>query len=327
MSSRMRLSLALCGAAFSCFAQGVQVGGPITGLVYDAPSKSLRQILGMPGAARLSSPLLSDVDWATVAPDGRTAVVLRQGAGWLVSSKNIGQDSAGTPIHGLLDSPQFSSWAEDSSSLVLYSNANRALQRVRLNVEAVEADPATPLSGVDGDVTAMAADKASGVVVITVAGVGVHLVGASGNATLLVATADASAIALEPGGKTLWVADRAGTQLVQVTQLGLSPESQVLISDPEKLADISALGLSFDQQRLYLANRATQLLYQFDRSASLLSESVALDAPANLLLPLGRSSLRLLGQRNKLGEPLYLLDERSGPGLFFVPAEEGDQQQ
>src|SRR5512145_1242237 len=121
MSFRTRLSLALCGAALSCLGQGIQVGGPITGMVYDAPSKSLRQILGMPGAARLGAPLLSEVDWASVAPDGRTAVVVVQGEARLVSSKDITQDSSGTPILGLLNAPQFSCWAEDSASLVLYS--------------------------------------------------------------------------------------------------------------------------------------------------------------------------------------------------------------
>ncbi len=326
MSFRTSLSLALCGAALSCFGQGIQVGGPITGLVYDAPSKSLRQILGMPGAARLGAPLLSEVDWASVAPDGRTAVVVVNGEARLVSSKDITQESPGAPIMGLLSAPRFSSWAEDSSSLVLYSAENRSLQWVRLNAQSVEADPAMPLTGFDGEVTAMAADKASAVTVLSVAGSGVYLVGSSGAATLLLPSAEVSAIALEPGGQTLWVADRTNAQLVQLTELGFTPTAQVLISDPEKLADISALGLSFDKRRLYLASRSTQLLYEFDRSAALLSEGIALDAPAELLLPLGRPSLRLLGQRGKLGAPLYLLDEKSGPGLFFVPAGEGEQQ-
>ena len=325
MFFRIRLSLALSAAALSCFAQGVQVGGPVTGLVYDTPSKSLRQIVGMPGAARLGPPLLP-VDWATVAPDGRTALVLVQGEVRLISSKDIGQDTAGTPVLGVLDAPQLSSWAEDSSSLILYSAANRSLQWVRLNAPSAEADPAVPVTGFDGDVTALAADKASGVTVISAIGTGVHMIGPSGSAILLLPAADASAIALEPGGKTLWVSDRASAQLLQVTKLGISPEVQVLSSDPEKMADISALGLSFDKQRLYLASRSTQLLYQFDRSAALLSEGIALDATASLLLPLGRPSLRLLGLRDKLGQPLYLLDERSGPGLFFVPAGEGEQQ-
>lgn len=327
MSFRTSLSLAFCAAALSCFAQGIQVGGPITGLVYDTPSKSLRQILGMPGAARLGPPLLAEVDWATVAPDGRTAVVVVQGEARLVSSRDLTQGSTGTPILGLLSAPLFSCWAEDSTSLVLYSAENRSLQRVRLISQSVEADPAMPLTGFEGDVTALAADQASAVTVLSVSGSGVYLIGSSGAATLLLPTLDASAIALEPGGQALWVADRTSAQIWQLTELGLTPASQVLISDPEKLADISALGLSFDKQRLHLASRSTQLLYQFDRSAAALSEGIALDAPADLLLPLGRPSLRLLGLRGKLGEPLYLLDEKSGPGLFFVPAGEGEQQQ
>jgi hypothetical protein len=323
----MRFSLPLFGVALSCLAQGPQMGGPITGLVFDSPSKSLLQILGIPGAARLSPPLLSEVDWASVAPDGSTAVILSQGQARLVSGKVLLQDPAGTRVDGLLDSPLFSCWADDSASLVLYSAANRALQWVRLSGKTAAAEPAVPLTGFDGDVTAIAADRSSNVVAVSVAPAGVYLIGSSGSATPLLLDVDASAIALEPGGKTLWVADRTAGRLLAVTNLGLAPETQQLISDPEKLAVISALGLSSDRKRLYLASRSTQQLYQFDLAGAFLSEGIALDAPASLLQPLGRPSLRLLGPRDKLDDPLYLLDENSGPGLFFVPANERGQAQ
>jgi hypothetical protein len=210
--------------------------------------------------------------------------------------------------------------------VVVYSAASRAVQWVRLNGGTAEADPAIPLTGVDGEVTAMVADKTSEVVVVSAGGKGVYLIGTSGSATPLLTGVDASALFLEPGGQTLWVADRSNSQLVQVTRIGVNPELQVLFSDPEKLADLSAIGLSSDKLSLYLASRSTQQLYQFDRSAGALSEGLALDAPASAMTPLGRSTLRLLGQRDKLGQPLFLLDERSGPGVYFVPAGEGEQQ-
>jgi len=324
MHCRIRLTTTLIGAALSCFAQGPQMGGPITGLVYDSPSRALLQVLGIPGAARLSPPLLSELDWASVAPDGRTAVVLSLGQARLVSSRDLGQNPSGSIISGILDSPQFSVWAEDSSSLVIYSAASRALQQVRLSGASLAADPAIPLTGFDGDVTAIAADTSSGVVAVSVAPAGVYLAGSSGSMTPLLLDVDASAIALEPGGKTLWVADRTAGRLLAVTNLGVSPDSQVLVSDPERLVEISTLGLSADRKRLYLASRSAQLLYQFDLAAALLLDGLALDAPASLLLPLGRPSLRLLGPRDKLGDPLYLMDENLGPALFFVPAGEGN---
>lgn len=322
----IRLSSAVCVFALSCFAQGFQIGGPITGLVFDAPSHSIRQVIGMPGAAHMSPALLSGVDWASVAPNALTAIVIRQGEARLISAADMGQDPAGTLIGGLLDAPQWSCWARDSSSVVLYSAATRAVQWVRFSAQAPVADAPITLTGVNGDITALAADATARVAVVAVAGSGIYRVTSQGTAQVLSVT-DASAIAMSPAGETLWVADRSNGQVLEVANPSSNPESRVLLVDAEKFADLSALALSSDSQRLYLASRSTQLLYWLDRSTSLLSEGITLDAPATLFSPLGRTSLLLLGTREKFGDPLYLLDEQSGPGVFFVPAGEGDPLQ
>jgi hypothetical protein len=88
------------------------------------------------------------------------------------------------------------------------------------------------------------------------------------------------------------------------------------------LADLSAMALSSDRKRLYLADRATRRLYVIDRSSASIDEGVALNEPATMLMPLGRPSILLLGQRTRLDEPLYVLDENAGPSVFFVPAME-----
>ena len=322
----VRLCSVVCGFALSCFAQGFQIGGPVAGYVFDAPTKSLRQVLGMPGAAHLSPALLTDVDWASVAPNGRTALVIRHGEARLVSSANVAQDPPGGAVEALYEPPQWSAWAQDSSAVVLYSANTRAVQWVRFNTQPPTLDPPIALDGVEGEVTALATDAASKVAVVAVAGAGVYRVTSEG-VVLVLPIADASAIAMSPGGETLWVADRSNGQVLEVADPGSNPESRVLLSDSERFADLSALALSSDNKRLYLASRSTRVLYWLDRSSSLLSEGIELDAPATLFSPLGRPSLLLLlGDRANLGDPFYLLDEQSGPGLFFVPAGEGDQQ-
>ena len=325
MSPTIRLSWALCGLALSCFSQSVQIGGPIAGFVFDAPTGSLRQVLGTPGAARLSPPLLSGVDWASVAPNGQMALVIRQGETRLVSRDNIGQDPAGTLVESVLEEPQFSAWAADSSAVALYSSATRSIQWLRFAAQTSTAEAPVPLTGVDGTVTAFAADASSGLALVVVEGAGVYRISSMDGTIQVLAVGDISAIALEPGGATLWAADRANAQVLQVLNPGSSePESSPLLADAEKLADVSALGLSSDRKQLYLASRTTRLLYGFDRSASLLSDGIALDTPVTELLPLGRASLLLLGARDKAGAALYVLDERSGPGIFFVPAPAGE---
>jgi hypothetical protein len=322
----MRLSWIFCGLALSCPAQSIQIGGPITGLVFDAPTASLRQVLGMPGAARLSPPALLDVSWATVAPSGRLALIMRQGEARLVSRDDLNQDPAGVAVESVVSEPQLSAWSSDSSTLVLYSPSARSIQWLRLAPQAASAEPPIPLTGVDGEVTALVADSSSRLAAVAVAGAGVYRVSATDGTTQLLAATDISALALEPGAaNTLWAADRANAQVLQVLNPGSSqPEVSTLLADPDKLADVSALGLSADRKLLYLASRATRLLYQFDRATALLADGIALDAPVTQLLPLGRTTLLLLGGRDSAEAPLYILDERSGPSIFFVPAAEGD---
>jgi hypothetical protein len=208
----------------------------------------------MPGAAVLERPLLPDVDWASVAPNGRIAVVMRQGETFVFS---VGTDQAETLIQGTVNSPLYASWAADSSRVALYSAASSSAQWIRLTPQGPVADPATPLSlGSDAEITAFAADEKSRLLILAVAGRGIYRAGASGDTVLLLPLADASAIAMEPGGQTLWVSDRANARLLQIADPASQSEFQVIGTDAERLADLSAIALSSDRQRLYLANRS-----------------------------------------------------------------------
>ena len=295
------------------------MSGPITGLVFDKPSRSLRQVIGIPGAASLGRPILEDVDWASIAPSGRVALVIRQGEARLYSA---GTDPTEILVQGTVDSPMHSAWAADSSTVAIYSATASSVQWVRLTQQGPIADPAVPLSWTDADVTAFAADEKSRLLILAVAGRGVYRIGASGEPVLLLPLVDASALALEPGGQTLWISDRTSSQLLQISEPASASEAKVLGTDAERLADLSAIGLSSDRKSLYLANRSTRRLYILDRPSAAISEGVGLYATATLLTPLGRPSVFLLGPRSNVGESLYILDEAAGPDIFFVPAAE-----
>lgn len=316
MSPASRLGWALCGLALSCFSQTLQISGPSTGLVFDAPTGSLRRILGNPGAARLSTPLLSGLDWASVAPDGVSAVISLQGETRLVTAADLD----GSPIDAVLPEPRFSAWAPDSSSVALYSPAAAAIQWLRRDGSLSTAEPSIPLTGAEGSAVAFAADAASRQAFIAIDGAGLFRVSAADGTSLLLPAPHVSALAVEPGGAALWAADRDAAAVIQILQPGSSePAVSPLLTDSEKLTDISALGLGAGGRHLYIADRAAKLLFSFDRDAAALSEGIALDTPAAALLPLGRPSLLFLGARQGDRDALYLLDERTTPTLFFVP--------
>jgi hypothetical protein len=310
---------ALYSFALSCPAQDIRVGGPIAGLVFDGPSQSLRQVVGMPGAALLGGALLPDVDWASAAPSGQAALVVRQGEARLFSA---GENQGEVLIQGTVNSPLYAAWAADSSAVALYSAVSSSVQWIRLTQQGPIADPPVPLPWAEATVTAFAADEKSGLLILAVAGRGVYRAGASGDPVLLLPIADIAALALESGGQTLWISDRATAQLLQISTPQSNSDPLILSTDSERLADVSAMALSSDRKRLYLADRSTRRLYMLDRSSASLSEGVALDAPATLLVPLGRPSVFLLGQRTRMDEPLYILDDSAGPAVFFVPVME-----
>ncbi|HEU0121269.1 MAG TPA: hypothetical protein VFQ91_12140 [Bryobacteraceae bacterium] len=296
--------------------QEIQFTGPLSGLVFDGPSHSLRQVLGMPGAAVLGPPVAGGIDWATVAPNGQRAIILREGQATLLSLRNTPSES---PLLSQVNEPLYASWMPDSSAVALYYSASASLQWIRLTPEGPEVDALLPLAWTPpAEVSDFLAGNPSQSAVLAVPGHGLYKANSAGEVTLVYPATGGLSIAAQPGTETLWIADRANGQLVQIT----NSESQVLIASPETLTDLSAIGLSSDGAKLYLANQGTNRLYLFDRTTSAVTGEIELYAPATRFTTLGRPSILLLGQRTKPGETLYVLDEKTGPTVFFVPASE-----
>lgn len=318
MSRTAILGWAACSLALSCAAREIQFGGPVTGLVYDGPSKSLRWFLGIPGAARLGDAVASDLEWASVAPDGQRALLIHRGA--LNTTTGDGQVTA---VAGPVEPPQLACWASNSTAVV-YSASKRTLQWIRFGAGGAIADTAISLAGVDGTIVNLAADAASSLAVVAVAGSGAYRVtAAEGPAQLLTAT-DVAALTLEPGGQTLWVADRGNTQLVEIANPASDATPRTLIAAPDKLAGLAGIALSSDRKTLYLVTGTARQLYQWDRASATLSDAVALEADAGSIVPLG-PFLFLLGVRHQAQDPLYLFQQGPNPGVFFVPAPAGNE--
>lgn len=310
----------LLGLALSCAAQDLRVAGPVTGLVHDPSSQSLRLILGVPGAARLESPLISSVDWASVGPNGRLALALHHGETFLVSYDPATAELTQTPIEGALGAPSLAAWSADSSALTVYSGKSRRLQWIHLTPYGAFAAPALPLAGLDGAVTALATGKGCSKAAVAVDGGGVFLVDSYASLQPVLPTADAAAIEVGPGCQTIWAATRQTGEIVQVNLASDEPASEILFADPDRLADVSALALSSNQRRLYVADRASSRLVVFDLASASITSEIALDAPVTALSPAGRSSVLLLGPRSNPADPFYLVEDSGEPALFFIPA-------
>src|SRR5258708_35637070 len=79
-------------------AQQIQLQGPTSGLIYDSASRSIRPILGLAGGAHLGSAIVSDLDYASIAPNGRSALVVESGQVALIRDV-LDTQAAAEPLH------------------------------------------------------------------------------------------------------------------------------------------------------------------------------------------------------------------------------------
>src|SRR5262245_1261455 len=119
--------------------------GPLTGFVYSLSSRNIRPLLGITGAARIGSPLLNEVDFASVGPDGKWALVTTAGRSFFMQGLSS-LNPADIPAEGLLDGVDRVLWNRDGAVALLYSSSVNRLQRVRLSSSGAEVAEALDLS-------------------------------------------------------------------------------------------------------------------------------------------------------------------------------------
>lgn len=76
--------LSLTVAAVGCLGQDSNLTGPVSGLLVDEQSRSIRPIVGMPGSAYAGDASVTAFDFASAAPDGRNALITRAGSLYLI---------------------------------------------------------------------------------------------------------------------------------------------------------------------------------------------------------------------------------------------------
>src|ERR1019366_2186729 len=85
------LAAALASAG-SLGAQAPSWNLPVSGYVYDSIARTVRPVVGVPGWSSAGPAALTGVAWASVAPGGRSALVVQQDQLWWapdLSSANL----------------------------------------------------------------------------------------------------------------------------------------------------------------------------------------------------------------------------------------------
>lgn len=305
--------IALASAAVVLPAQeSTRIAGPTSGLVYDAPSRALRVVMGVPGAAYLGGALAVDLDGGSVSPNGRFALTIADGALNLVSLADqtmIAVGSAGCAAQG----SAALAWSADSSLVALGCAEGARMFRI-----AGGAAERLPLAAVDG-VTSLAVD-AAGVAVFATRADGIYRIDAE-SARLLAAVENAAGLVLA-GADTLYAVDRAGKRVLAVDHLATSAALRQVAGEAQGLVEPVAVGVSADGQQLFVAEagEGSRAVRVFNTATLEMRARVELDFDPARVDALG-NGLYLLNARKDAGDTMHVLDARQ-MSVYFVPAQD-----
>jgi hypothetical protein len=292
------------------------------GYVFDGPGRTIRPIIGIPGAAYPGAALVSNIDFASVAPDGSFALVEQQGQPVMLVNFNSANPTLAS-IDGAIGNVDYFAWSPDASSAAVFSSTTGQVQTLSHFGDSAIAGSPIPVSGAPGQISALAVDGARIIVGLKSANAGgIYLLSADGSLHPLAAAASPSVIL--PAGQDLYFADSEAGQ-VWVIRNYAGATAATLLSGTEKLAGVVGMQLAGDRSRLYVADAGNTMIAVYDLASGALAQTLGLNFVPSGLSRFGNSSVFLMTAATQNPSPVYILaDSLSGIGIYFVPAVQMD---
>ncbi|MBI3279973.1 MAG: hypothetical protein HYZ57_09050 [Acidobacteria bacterium] len=269
--------------------------GPVSGVVYEKATKSLRPVTGVPGAAYLGGAIAGELDFAVAAPSGRIALAVREGRLYLVRP---GAEPAIVPAEPEVSAVERIAWSRDSSAAAVVAGG-RVLAWKESGIE--------DLGEAAGNVTALAATQEF--VLAAVANEGIYLYD-QGSVRLVARAAEVAGLAAAQSD--LLFADSARGELVLVRDFAgaAAPSLVAAIADPAGVA------FSSDAQVAMVAAREARTVRGFSLASGEETFALALEFTPLGLQPL-TSGLFVLATAEP---PLQVMRIGPEPAVYFVPA-------
>jgi hypothetical protein len=301
------LAMVLTLGAATLLAQETRLEGPVSGLVFDAQTRSLRWVVGIPGAAYLGSAVADGLEIASVAPNGKLAAGLKDGA--LALLRIHGESAAWETLEAEAGAVERIAWSADSSAVAVAGAALRIWRNLGSTPEALA------LEGVEGaGWTAFEVEPGGEAVLAGKAG-GVYRL-SGGGARLVADVGDPTGIAI--AGEVAYIADRAGKQVLAMWNWKASAEVSLVAGESAGIEDPVAVGLGADGRSVLVAGGASRRLLQLDAATGALTQRWDLEFSPTRVERLG-SGLFLLTSRGAETEPLQVLAARQA-SILFIPA-------
>ncbi|MGE5644783.1 MAG: hypothetical protein ACM336_03220 [Acidobacteriota bacterium] len=316
----------LCATLLACSAGLLsgQITGPVTGFLYHSPTKSIRAISGVPGSAVLASPLIENVEFGSVSPDGKWALV--RGADFTAIVKPGTVVSGEQRPAGLIPEIDAAAWSGSRLAVVVASSSAKVYQRVRLSGTRWVADAPRSFASLPGSLTSISADTTGAQVALglTAGAQGSIYLAVNGAAPAFVMSGPVAAVAaFAPRGGTFYAAVSA-PGVIEVFEGAARVGSLAFAAEDGSAPEAAALAVSADGKRLYATAKEKRALWSIDLATSQAAVT-PLDEVPNALLPVGPRSWLLLNSPAKNSEPAVLASDSEQPVTTFVPALEGER--
>mgnify|MGYP005834690749 CR=1 FL=1 len=261
----LRVTMALALASLLAPAEDETLHGPVSGLLVDAESGSLRPILGAAGAAYAGAPAVRGVDYASPAADGQRALVARSGSLYLV-----GRLGAGAPVWRTLREDAtdlgISVFSSDGASAVLHDAAHHRLELWKNLNDIPEPAGEIDLNDVPGRLVSLAIHNDGATVFAAFQendqAAALHLLKPGAAPRLLFSLERAGVLLLD--GDTLYVADRGRNEIVRLTEWDTAFQLTTVAAAGHGVADPVGLAVARDGKLLYIASRERRQVLAVD---------------------------------------------------------------
>lgn len=300
--------------------QSASLQGPSSGFLFDPASRSIRPILGIPPGAHLGSPAYSNLDYASVAPNGQIAIGVANGQTLLIGGVS-GAEPTASPIAGAIGDTSRVLWAADSTAAVL-CGTGQCQHLTGLPNAVVIGQPVSLPTGLHGRVTTLTADPSAQNIVVGVSaenrersGGGIFFISASGAASLLASMAAPSAAAFTPDGEDLYAADQSTGNVWTFHNVG--PGAMGVLALDASTGIANPVGIAVSSQQLFVAG-AKGAVHIYNLPALALSAELPLQVLPSAMEPVPGSTYYHLIPAQSSSPELWMLNTQP-PSVFFVP--------
>ncbi len=293
-------------------AQQGSLTGPVEAYTFDAPTRSLRAVNGVAGAATFGPALRDNLDFASVAPLQSYGLAFQSGQCLLITG--LGSSKISTrPLSGVEAQPEGMVWSGDGSRAVLYSRSGNWLQTVSGFPGAPAAGPRINGSSLGGLLASIAVASQGKLIAAGFVGDAGEVYLSSDGQTFnkLAAAAKPISLSFSSDSATLYVLDSSVPQVIAVTLASGGYQSIPLDGLVSPMA-IQALVDSGNHEQLYIA-AGDRMLRVLDVASQQIVTDIALSFQPTCLDQFGSNSF-VVSSRSQAANPLWLFASSPQPG-------------